>query len=67
MGFAEKSHQQIGCKEVTKGLLAGTFVAFKLTFVARHGCAQVLVTGTQRNNVVSKNSTWIQENPRVPV
>ena len=56
MGFAEKSHQEIGCKQVTNGLLSGMFVAFQLTFVARHGCAQFLVTGTQCNNVVSKNS-----------
>lgn len=55
MGFAEKNCQQIGCKQVTNNLLSGMFVASQLTFVARHGYAQVLVTGTQCNSVVSKN------------
>lgn len=55
MGAAEKSRQQIGYKQVTNSFLSGAFVGFRLTFVARHGRAQVVVTGTQRYNVVSKN------------
>lgn len=67
MGFAEKSHQQIGCKQVMKGLLLRMFVAFQLTFVARHGRAQILVIGTRHNNVVSKNSLGPEKNLRVLV
>lgn len=53
-GVAEKSHQQIGYTQVTNSFLSGTFVAFRLTFVARDGRSRVLVTGTQCYNVVSK-------------
>lgn len=55
MAFGEKRHQQAGCKQVTNSMLSETFAAFQLTLVARHGCVQVLVTGTQHNNIVSKN------------
>lgn len=66
MVFAEKSHQRIGCEQVTKGLLLRMFVAFQLTFVARHGRAQILVIGTQRTNVVSKNSLGPKKSPCFP-
>jgi len=56
MEFAGRSCQQIAYKQVTNGLLSGTFLAFQVAFVASLGQAQVLVTGTQHNDVVSKNS-----------
>lgn len=67
MGFSEKSHQQIGCKQVTNGLLSGTFVAFQFTFVARRGCTQVLVTWDSTQQSCKQKLAWIQENPCIPV